>query len=399
LALRARRRLTFRHWAGVSPYTAPCGLAETCVFGKQSRGPGHCDPPRLPAARAGHRSGAPLLPKVRGQFAEFLKRGSPAHLLASSASLPVSVCGTGTRPSALSGFSRQCGPGDSSSPAGALALASPLRGGTSLPAPATPGHAPCPVGALTRSSCVPASLRAGGHGMSTVCPSPTPCGLSLGPTNPEWKNLPQEPSGFRCRGFSPRLRYSYRQSHSWPLQPSLRSTFTAARTLPYHAPLARCVRGFGGALASPVPLSVHADSTSELLRTLSRMAASKPTSWLSGPAHSLCHLAHPWGPYPAVWAVSLLTLELRPQRLTQPEQSRAFVVWLGLVGGLRPRAQPAPYLPRPPAWLAQKRFRGEPAITTFAWHFTPTHRSSPGFATPVGAGLHAGLTALHPAHG
>ena len=34
-------------------------------------------------------------------------------------------------------------------------------------------------------------------------------------------------------------------------------------------------------------LSVHAHSTSELLRTLSMMAASKPTSWLSGRTHCL----------------------------------------------------------------------------------------------------------------
>ena len=30
--------LTFQHWSGVSPYTSPCGFAETCVFGKQSLG-------------------------------------------------------------------------------------------------------------------------------------------------------------------------------------------------------------------------------------------------------------------------------------------------------------------------------------------------------------------------
>ena len=29
--------LTFQHWAGISPYTSPYGLAETCVFVKQSR--------------------------------------------------------------------------------------------------------------------------------------------------------------------------------------------------------------------------------------------------------------------------------------------------------------------------------------------------------------------------
>ena len=42
--------LTFQHRAGVSPYTASYDFAETCVFSKQSLGPGHCNPPRaLPA--------------------------------------------------------------------------------------------------------------------------------------------------------------------------------------------------------------------------------------------------------------------------------------------------------------------------------------------------------------
>src|SRR5438445_9678249 len=42
--LRSPLRLTFRHWAGVSPYTSACALAETCVFGKQSLEPVSCDP-------------------------------------------------------------------------------------------------------------------------------------------------------------------------------------------------------------------------------------------------------------------------------------------------------------------------------------------------------------------
>ena len=36
--------LTFRHWAGVSPYTSTFVLAETCVFGKQFRGLFCCGP-------------------------------------------------------------------------------------------------------------------------------------------------------------------------------------------------------------------------------------------------------------------------------------------------------------------------------------------------------------------
>ena len=46
-------------------------LAETCVFGKQSPGPGHCDPLL---------QRAPLLPKLRGHFAEFLRESYLAPL-------------------------------------------------------------------------------------------------------------------------------------------------------------------------------------------------------------------------------------------------------------------------------------------------------------------------------
>ncbi len=43
---------------------------------------------------------------------------------------------------------------------------------------------------------------------------------------------------------------------------------------------------------SPATLSAQNHLTSELLRTLSRVAASKPTSWLSLQLHILSHLAH-----------------------------------------------------------------------------------------------------------
>ena len=62
--------LTFQHWAGVSPYTSAYALAETCVFGKQSPGPIHC----------GWIAPPPLIPKLRGNFAEFLNHSYLAHL-------------------------------------------------------------------------------------------------------------------------------------------------------------------------------------------------------------------------------------------------------------------------------------------------------------------------------
>ena len=40
--LRTPLLVTFRHWAGVSPYTSTFVLAETCVFGKQSLEPMSC---------------------------------------------------------------------------------------------------------------------------------------------------------------------------------------------------------------------------------------------------------------------------------------------------------------------------------------------------------------------
>ena len=44
-------------------------------------------------------------------------------------------------------------------------------------------------------------------------------------------------------------------------------------------------------------------------------------------------------------------------------------------------------------------FRGEPAISEFDWPFTPSHRSSPNFATLVGLVLQLMLLNLQPAHG
>jgi hypothetical protein len=116
-------------------------------------------------------------------------------------------------------------------------------------------------------------------------------GLGLGPTNPERIDLAQEPSGFRCVRFLRTRRYSCRHSHFRPLQPPSRETFVAERNAPLPLPHpvgGAGTRGFGGRL-SPVTLSAPDHSTSELLRTLSRVAASKPTSWLSQRPDCLSH--------------------------------------------------------------------------------------------------------------
>ena len=55
-------------------------LAGTCVFAKQSLEPILCDPSRLWGASPLRLLRVPLLPKLRGHFAEFLLHSSLAHL-------------------------------------------------------------------------------------------------------------------------------------------------------------------------------------------------------------------------------------------------------------------------------------------------------------------------------
>ena len=50
-SVREHISLTFRHRAGVSPYTSTFVLAQTCVFGKQSRGLFRCGPVTLSITR------------------------------------------------------------------------------------------------------------------------------------------------------------------------------------------------------------------------------------------------------------------------------------------------------------------------------------------------------------
>ena len=105
--------LTFRHRAGVSPYTSSFDLAETCVFDKQLPGPILCDllsqAPLIPKLRGLRPSFtlAPLLPKLRGQFAEFLNNASLAHLRIFSSSTCVGLR-YGHLYTILTSFSRQC---------------------------------------------------------------------------------------------------------------------------------------------------------------------------------------------------------------------------------------------------------------------------------------------------
>jgi hypothetical protein len=118
---------------------------------------------------------------------------------------------------------------------------SPIGFGVPQPAPRLRAEAPTRLAAATparrRAYLTPSprktSASFSGNGISTVCPSPTPYGLGLGPTNPTWMYLPSEPLGIRWGDFSSPSRYSCRHSLSCPLHRRFPDDFTADTTLPY----------------------------------------------------------------------------------------------------------------------------------------------------------------------
>jgi hypothetical protein len=136
----------------------------------------------------------PLLPKLRGQFAEFLNEGSLVRLRGLAPRPPVSVCGTVTV-RLPSGFSGPVLPGPRawvSPPARdqVEAGASPLpRGSSVAPRPArsgVPGRSTPPV--VSDYQPILHRLRLDASG--------------LGPTNPPRMFLPAETSGLRRTRFS-----------------------------------------------------------------------------------------------------------------------------------------------------------------------------------------------------
>ena len=76
----ARLPLTFQHWAGVSPYTSTVSCSHGPVFMVNSRLGLVTATPRPLHTLGATRQGVPLLPKLRGHFAEFLNWGSLVHL-------------------------------------------------------------------------------------------------------------------------------------------------------------------------------------------------------------------------------------------------------------------------------------------------------------------------------
>ena len=132
--------LTFRHRAGVRPYTSSCDFAEPCVFSKQSPPPGLC-PQLILAYKLGL-----LLANLRRYFAEFLQRSSLKRL----GILYLSTC-VGLGYDLMEGYFQELISG----------LPNPIRGNNLH----NPSHPP-------------------GPGILTWFPSSTPFGLDLGVGSP-----------------------------------------------------------------------------------------------------------------------------------------------------------------------------------------------------------------------
>jgi hypothetical protein len=84
----------YRCWPGLRSRSKPFGLAASYVFIKQSGPPCHCDLPTQPLRQGWQ---APLIPRLRGQFAEFPGPESPQTPWPSQPGAPVSDLGTVSR--------------------------------------------------------------------------------------------------------------------------------------------------------------------------------------------------------------------------------------------------------------------------------------------------------------
>ena len=147
------------------------------------------------------------------------------------------------------------------------------------------------VNPIRRDNLFPPSLHHihAGQGILTLCPSGAAFAIPLGPTNPWLITIAKETLIFRRAGISPALRLLV-PAFSLPNAPQRLAPYASSQIgmLSYrsHVPKNTRALSFGITLKPRLSLAQNL-SMSELLRFLSRMAASKPTSSLSVKFHLL----------------------------------------------------------------------------------------------------------------
>ena len=233
-------------------------------------------------------SEAPLLPKLRGHFAEFLNNASPAGLRILSSSTCVGLrygCSM-----SHSGFSRYT--------PRALRYSFSLR----LTAPVCSAVFPsehllrlrrASLSRLAPRAYVPAFLSCCSAGISTCCPSAAPSGLALGPDLPGADQLYPGILGYSAK----RIPTSFSlliPAFSLPGTPPFLSVRLPR---PGNAPLPTFSRSRASAVCfSPGHFRRRTSRLVGCYALFECVAASEPTSQLSSKSHILYHLTHTSGP-------------------------------------------------------------------------------------------------------
>ncbi len=259
---------------------------------------------------------APLLPKLRGHFAEFLGNASPVGLGILS---PSTCVGLRYGPAAShSGFSRQA--------LRMLRYSFSLRVGRTLFAwgfSSMQRHALAPVFPFPAHALRPRPRSSVAAGYRNLHLLPIGCA----PRPPLRTRLPQGRSALPWRPWIFGLEDSHLHlaTHSGILPPPASTAPCDAASaawgmLPYRAALAAPTAS--AACLSPGHFRRRDSRPVSCYALFECMAASEPTSWLSLNPHILSHLTRTLGPWPVVWALSLSTAQLISCSLTPAHRLR-----------------------------------------------------------------------------
>ena len=191
-------------------------------------------PSSLLVCRPGDTTRAPLLPKVRGQFAEFLNRGSLVHL---GGHPPAYRCRFAVRAEVLSlaAFLGGLGLGHFPPVSRSRVHAHASASGSSLTRALAVPNPPCPFGGLPFPTASPL------HSHKFLrCRTLSPACHRLRLQRPRLRTrltlgrltVPRNPQAFGGGGSHTTFRYSFRHSHFCSLHRSSRSGFSAPERSP-----------------------------------------------------------------------------------------------------------------------------------------------------------------------
>ena len=171
------------------------------------------------------------------------------------------------------------------------------------------------------SDASPQVLPSRGAGISASCPSATRPRLALGPGSPRGDQL--HPGNLRYSAWGIRTPISLLiPAFSLHMSPRVLAGRASSSYLCSPTDDMKCHPAASVSCLSPGHFRRRASRPVSCYALFEWVAASEPTSWLSTRPHILCHLTRPLGPWPAVWAVSLSTVQLISYSLTPGRSAR-----------------------------------------------------------------------------